>query len=455
MLVGCKSRIEHQESSIVPSPTIVWFRRDLRLADNPALAEACRRGGPIVPVFIWAPEEEEPWQPGAASRWWLHHSLAALDRSLRKLGSRLVIRRGPTLAAFQRLEKETGATSILWNRLYEPTAITRDAAVKAAFTTASFNASLLYEPWDVLTGEDKPYKVFTPYYKACLASGEPPAPEPAPRRIEPFDGNLESLTVDDLDLLPKRDWASGFAETWQPGEAGALRALDGFNERAIRTYAKDRDRPDLAGTSRLSPHLHFGEVGPRQVWHAAPGAEPYRRQLIWREFAHQLLFHFPHTTREPLRPEFARFPWSKDAKALLAWQQGRTGYPIVDAGMRELWRTGWMHNRVRMIVGSFLVKDLLLPWQEGAKWFWDTLVDADLANNTLGWQWIAGCGADAAPYFRIFNPDLQAQKFDPALAYRKHWVPEAGADGYPLPLVDHATARDRALEAYSVIREGP
>ena len=289
------------------------------------------------------------------------------------------------------------------------------------------------------------------------------------------------MDIDDLGLLPALDWADGLRAQWTPGPNGAQAALDAFKTEAVSRYKTDRDRPDFVGTSRLSPHLHFGEISPRQVWHEcmkAPVAEPYLRQLIWREFAHHLLYHFPHTPDQPLRENFNRFPWKKDPDGFAAWTRGKTGYPIVDAGMKELWRTGWMHNRVRMIVASFLVKDLLIPWQEGARWFWDTLVDANLANNTLGWQWVAGCGADAAPYFRIFNPVLQAAKFDPDGAYVKKWIPtlrglpapdlhrvyelppaaltRAGVTlgtTYPRPVVDHAVARDAALDAYARLKD--
>ncbi|HMP77206.1 MAG TPA: deoxyribodipyrimidine photo-lyase [Kiritimatiellia bacterium] len=466
--------------------TIWWIRRDLRLADNDALCAAVARGGPVVPVFIWAPEEEAPWAPGAASRWWLHQSLVALARALEAQGSRLVIRRGPTDRTLAQLTAETGATAIYWNRLYEPALIARDTRIKAelrarGIDAKSFNNALLHEPGAVATQQGKPYQVFTPFYRACQAIGEPSSPRPAPKNI-PAGPPIESLAVDDLGLMPKIRWYDGMSEAWTPGEAGARKRLAAFEDKAP-AYKTQRDRPDLESTSRLSPHLHWGEVGPRQVWwairkaHPGGAAEPYLRQLVWREFAHHLLYHFPHTATEPLRPEFASFPWSDNPKWLRAWQCGRTGYPIVDAGMRELWRTGWMHNRVRMIVASFLVKDLLIPWQAGAAWFWDTLVDANLANNTLGWQWTAGCGADAAPYFRIFNPVLQGEKFDPAGAYVKRWVTELAqvpprlihrlSDGdpdtlraaglipgatYPHPLVNHATARDAALAAYDRIR---
>jgi deoxyribodipyrimidine photo-lyase len=390
------------------------------------------------------------------------------------------------LRALLSLIRETGATAVYWNRLYDPKIIDRDKAVKNALREAgiearSFNSSLLHEPWTILTQQEKPYQVFTPFYRACLEIGPPSKPRPAPRSIRSVAA-ARSLKIDDLGLMPKIPWYHGIAETWSPGERGARKRLSKFEPRASR-YKSERDRPDLESTSRLSPHLHFGEISPRQVWwairesHAGSAAEPYLRQLIWREFAHHLLYHFPHTTDQPLRPEFARFPWREDRTLLSAWERGRTGYPIVDAGMRELWHTGWMHNRVRMIVASFLVKDLMIPWQAGARWFWDTLVDADLANNTLGWQWTAGCGADAAPYFRIFNPILQGEKFDPDGTYVKRWVPELaraparwlhrifeqdqasleavgiqiGRD-YPSPLVNHAAARDVALAAYEGIR---
>ena len=461
------------------TPILVWFRRDLRLADNPAVDAAVATGRPLIPLFIWAPGEEGPWAPGAASRWWLHHALAALDAALRERGSRLVVRTGGSLDVLRAVMQETGATEVYWNRLYEPALIARDKAIKAALPAQSYNASLLHEPWTIATQMDKPYQVFTPFYKACLQTGEPGYPTPAPAKL-PRVGSLPSLDLQGLELLPKLGWAKSFSEHWTPGEAGAQANLAEFE---VEHYSTDRDIPDRAGTSRLSPHLHFGEISPRQIWWGIrdskrPNPEPYLRQLVWREFAHHLLYHFPHTPTEPLRSEFSAFPWEKNPAQLKAWQKGRTGYPIVDAGLRELWATGWMHNRVRMIVASFLVKDLLLPWQAGAAWFWDTLVDADLANNTLGWQWTAGCGADAAPYFRVFNPMLQGGKFDLEGAYVKRWVPElkeldakwihapfeapaevlraAGITlgrTYPTPLVDHAQARDEALSAYAQLRE--
>lgn len=463
-----------------------WIRRDLRLADNPALDAALSGNRKVIPLFIWAPDEEEPWAPGAASRWWLHHSLVALDAELRARHSQLIIRKGPTIAALRSVIRETSSSAVVWNRLYEPAVIARDKEIKSTLKkegveTHSFNGHLLFEPWTISTQQEKPYQVFTPFYRSCSSYGPPAAPLPPPRFLPHIPANLWSVDVNDLGLLPALDWAGGMSETWKPGETGGSEMLAEFKEEAVSEYKVDRDRPDFKGTSRLSPYLHFGEITPRQVWHACGkslNAEPYLRQLIWREFAHHLLYHFPHTPDKPLRENFTRFPWQADRSLLRLWRRGKTGYPIVDAGMKELWHTGWMHNRVRMIVGSFLVKDLLIPWQEGARWFWDTLVDADLANNTLGWQWVAGCGADAAPYFRIFNPVLQAVKFDPDGDYVRKWLPslrglpspdihrpfaaspssllKAGVSlgiDYPNPVVDHSAARDAALQAYSAIRQ--
>ena len=473
-------------------PTLVWLRLDLRLEDNPALHAAAKRGGPVVPVFIWAPEEEAPWAPGGASRWWLHQSLKALDGELRSIGSRLVIRRGPTLESLRALARESGAGAVLWNRRYEPAVIARDAKVKEALrgdglTVESFNAALLREPWTIENKSGKPFQVFTPFWKHCLALPEPAKPLASPKKMPAPDAWPKSTALEALGLEPKPDWAAGFRKAWQPGEAGAGAALEGFLKGAIDDYTEQRNRPDVAGTSRLSPHLHFGEISPRQIWHGLartaekrgwPAAKwrgsQFLTEIGWREFSHHLLFHFPRTPGEPLREPFKNFPWRKDAAWLKAWQGGRTGYPIVDAGMRELWATGWMHNRVRMIAASFLVKDLLISWQEGAAWFWDTLVDADLAQNTMGWQWTAGCGADAAPYFRVFNPLLQGGKFDPRGDYVRRWCPElvklpdkwihqpgeapaailraAGVElgrDYPEPVVSHAIAREVALEAFA------
>jgi deoxyribodipyrimidine photo-lyase len=483
------------------SPSIVWFRIDLRLADNPALPAAIKRGGAIVPVFIHAPEEEAPWPPGDASRWWLYQSLSALEAQLRAVGSRLVIRRGPTLEALRRLVRETSARAVSWNRRYEPAVIARDAKVEEALrrdglVVESFNAALLHEPWTVQNQSGKPFQVFTPFWKHCLKQPDPAEPLPAPKHLPAPAQWPKSLALDELELEPEINWTEGLRAAWRPGEAGAEENLQKFLTQAFAGYSDQRNRPDVAGTSRLSPHLHFGEISPRQIWqavrrHAEKGTRrvgdrrsgddwrnsQFLAEVGWREFAHHLLHHFPHTPAEPLRAGFKMFRWRKDAAFLKAWQKGRTGYPIVDAGMRELWTTGWMHNRVRMIVASFLVKDLLLSWTEGARWFWDTLVDADLAQNTLGWQWTAGCGADAAPYFRVFNPASQGEKFDPRGDYVRRWCPElakladewlhepwhapgetlahAGVElgrDYPEPLVNHALAREIALEAFSRIK---
>lgn len=466
---------------------ILWFRRDLRLADNPALLQSLQAAERVVPVYIHAPEEEGVWADGSASAWWLRHSLKALDESLRRLGSGLLIRRGPSLATLRKLILETGAGQVHWNRVYEPAAIARDKAIKQALRedgliVQSHNAGLLREPWEITRGKGEPYKVFTPYWKALQAHGIGEAAVPAPSGLPPFPRPLEGLAVDDLGLLPKIPWDGGLRENWSPGEVGAWDRLDSFMRQAVARYAEERDRPDHDGTSLLAPHLHFGEISPRQIVNAlqarlAEGkdvSDCYTRQLAWREFAHHLLFHNPQTPESPLDRRFENFPWNDpQPERLQAWQQGRTGIPLVDAGMRQLWQTGWMHNRVRMVAASFLVKNLRIHWLEGARWFWDTLVDADLANNTLGWQWVAGCGADAAPYFRIFNPVLQGGRFDPAGGYVRQWVPELsrlpsslihqpwqapavllqtygvrlGVD-YPYPIVDLKASREAALAAF-------
>jgi deoxyribodipyrimidine photo-lyase len=442
---------------------LVWFRQDLRLSDNPAFAAALERG-PAIPVFIWAPEEEGAWPPGAASRWWLHHSLQALGRDLEARGSRLIIRRGPTSRSLEKLAAETGAGAVYWNRRYEPAALARDAMVKTALrgrglAAESFNANLLFEPWTIRNASGGPYRVFTPFWRACVAQRVAPLGPVAPRRLAAPESWPESLELRELNLRPAVDWAVGLRESWQPGEEGARRRMGRFLESSLDGYAEGRDRLGETGTSRLSPHLHFGEISPAALWRAiescgkvkAAVRESYLRQLAWREFAYHLLFHFPETAEQPLRPAYAAFPWRFRRDWFHAWKRGQTGYPLVDAGMRELWRTGWMHNRARMAVASFLVKHLLISWRDGAAWFWDTLVDADLANNTLGWQWVAGCGADAAPYFRIFNPRLQAAKYDPDNRYIARWAPDAGGEGYPREIVNHAEARARALDALASI----
>jgi deoxyribodipyrimidine photo-lyase len=469
--------------------TLVWFRQDLRIADQPALAAAAARGA-VVPVYIWAPEDEGRWAPGGASRWWLHHSLASLAEQLREIGSRLIVRRGPALATLQSLLDETGADGVAWCRRYEPAAIERDKAVKAALAAASvraesFNGSLLHEPWTVATKQGAPYQVFTPFWKACQAARVDREPSAAPTELAKPKKWPKSLPLDEFALLPTISWDREFYDAWEPGAPAAERKLAAFVGKKLASYKEARNRLDGEGFSRLSPHLHFGELSPRQVWAAvagsakpqAAGAAALLNEIGWREFAHHLLYHFPHTTELPLRDAFRHMPWSRSAVRLKRWQQGQTGFPIVDAAMRQLWATGFMPNRARMIVASFLTKDLLIKWQAGAAWFWDALVDADLANNTLGWQWTAGCGADAAPYFRVFNPVSQAEQFDPEGSYIRRWVPELKhlpapwifkpheapnnvlADlhirigkTYPAPIVDHAAARETALAAFAKIR---
>ncbi len=465
---------------------IVWFKRDLRLTDHNPLLAAVRSGLPIIPLFIDSTGNTEACPPIAANRWWLHQSLAVLDQALCAVGSRLIIRRGDPATEIPNLIAETGATALYRHRHYEPCSY--DDSLRQALSGMSvelneFSGSLLFEPDEILRRQGGPYKVFTPFYRQCMARLDPHPPEPAPAHLRPPSQWPESLLLEVLPHEHNVDRAAGLRKAWQPGEAGALGNLSEFVKQGLGAYHLDRDRPDRPGTSRLSPHLHFGEINPaRIVWEVRQaqqedqtlneGAEAFIRQIFWREFAWHLLYHFPHTLNQPLNEKFSDFPWEPDNAALQAWQRGQTGYPIIDAGMRQLWTTGWMHNRVRLIAGSFLVKDLLQPWQEGARWFWETLVDADTANNTLGWQWLAGCGADAAPYFRIFNPVLQAGKFDPDGAYVRRWVPElarlpdkylqcpwtaptealsaAGVQlggNYPEPIVNHNIARIRALAA--------
>lgn len=456
--------------------SLMWFRRDLRLTDNPALTHALANGD-VIPVFIFAPEEEAPWQPGAASRSWLHHSLAALQASLQQRGSRLIIRHGNSLAELETLLAETGATHVHWNRLYEPAIIARDKTIKTTLRQRgihahSHNGALLVEPWEMQTGQGKPYRVFTPFWKNLQTRLPPSPPLAASASLNAVADTLTSAPLAALNLRPELNWDAGFYTHQTPGEAGALTALQRFLEYGLVHYSEGRDRPDKSYISRLSPHLHFGEISPRQIAHRVQdyaqdsgceaAGDSYVWEIAWREFAHHLLFHFPQTTTQPLQEKFTAFPWRTNEQWLDAWQRGQTGIPLVDAGMRELWHTGWMHNRVRMVVASFLTKNLQIGWQAGAAWFWDTLVDASLANNTLGWQWTAGCGADAAPFFRIFNPVRQAERFDPQAAYIRQWVPELAALApptifapnvtpglaYPAPIVDLAESRRAALAAY-------
>lgn len=469
------------------APAIVWFRNDLRLDDNPALTAAARSGAPIVALYALDDDSAGAWRMGGASRWWLHHSLAALARDLSRFGVLLTLRRGRAEFVLESLAAETGASAVYWNRLYEPWAMRRDSAIKAALrtrglTVESFNASLLFEPLHMRNKQGETFKVFSPFWRACLAAEGPADPSPAPPELKPAPAPA-SDALDDWRLLPtKPDWAQGLCDCWRPGEAQARARLADFARNRAREYKVARDFMAREGVSRLSPHLHFGEISPRRIWAeitAAVGEAglPYLRELGWREFCHHLLVANPNMPEQALDRRFNAFPWRDDAAALEAWRKGRTGYPLVDAAMRELWITGYMHNRARMVAASFLVKHLLLPWQEGERWFWDTLVDADLANNSGGWQWVAGCGADAAPYFRVFNPVLQGEKFDPEGNYVRRYVPElarldarwihrpfeAPADAlraagvtlgetYPRPIVDHAKARARALDAFEAMR---
>lgn len=464
---------------------LVWLRRDLRLDDNPALAQAVADGFAPVLVYVHAPQEDGEWAPGAASRVWLHHSLQALQRDARELGGDLVIRCGPSLRELELLQAETRAEALYFSNCYEPLSQGRDAQVQDAFEARGlpvrrFNASLLLEPWQVQTGSGTPYKVFTPFWRNAAASIVVPGRAHArPSALPPQAAT--GLPPEALGLLPARDWHEGFWRHWQPGEAGAEELLQAFCEGALAGYKEQRNLPDRTGTSKLSPHLHFGEISPQQIWRriatirlpeaAQADLQHFRSELGWREFSYHLLHHFPHSCARDFNPQFAGFEWAEPDPVLLrAWQQGRTGIPIVDAGMRELWHTGWMHNRVRMIVASFLCKNLRYHWLHGARWFWDTLLDADLANNSQGWQWTAGTGCDAAPYFRIFNPVTQAERFDPAARYIKRWVPElAGlpvplvfapwqqpallarlAPGYPpRPIADLSESRRQALDAYA------
>ncbi len=475
------------------SPTILWFRQDLRLADNPALAAALSGPCPLLPLFILDEESAGLRAPGGAQRWWLHHSLAALDRNLRALGSRLILRRGPAERVLQNLVSETGATALTWNRCYDPGSVARDKRIKAwakgkGLEVESHAALLLLEPWQVSTKQGSSYRVFTPFWRQLRSCYRHEAPLAAPADLPPSPG-VESEDLESWGLLPRApDWAAGFTEAWRPGEAGARKRLADFLDEGLGGYKTERDRPDRPGTSRLSPHLRFGEISPRQVWQtveqrlsqdgsAEAGADTYLSEIAWREFSYHLLFHETDLAERPLREAFAAFPWRDSPDDLARWQRGLTGYPIVDAGMRQLWASGWMHNRVRMIAASFLVKDLLIPWQQGEAWFWDTLVDGDPASNAASWQWVAGCGADAAPYFRIFNPVSQGERFDPEGAYVRQWVPElaklpkgiihrpwtadaktlaaAGVslgESYPKPMIDHARAREAALQAYASVK---
>lgn len=469
--------------------TIVWFRQDLRISDNPALYEAARQG-PVLPIYVHeTPGQSGDTHPlGGASKWWLHHSLAALKTAL----PGLVILRGSAGQVIPQLIQETGADRVFWNRCYQPHAIARDTelkeALKAEFIDArSFKASLLFEPWELATKSGGPFKVYSPFWKAAQQVAVS-APLPVPEEIV-FTRSAKGENLDSLDLLPaKPNWAAGWETIWQPGEQGARERLIEFLEGGLAGYGDNRNRPDLPNVSRLSAPLQFGEISPRQIWsatHHAMARNPglsgdgmkFLSEIAWREFSYHLLYHFPQLPEQNWRQSFDAYPWRDSAEDLMKWQRGQTGYPVVDAGMRELWQTGYMHNRVRMIVASFLIKHLQIHWKHGEAWFRDTLVDADLANNSASWQWVAGSGADAAPYFRIFNPISQGAKFDPNGDYVRRWVPELKdlptqhlfapfeapnpvleqanvrlGETYPRPVVDHHKARQAALAGYEAVK---
>jgi len=451
--------------TLMPStPSIVWLRDDLRVADNPALSAAVDRGGPVVVLYLLDEESPGARPLGGASRWWLHGSLAALAAELADRGAHLTLRRGAAGTVIPQLVAESGAGAVYWNRRYgalrEVDAELKSRLRADGLDVQSFGASLLFEPWTITTGAGDPYKVFTPFWRACLAGDDPRAPLPPPERIEGL-----AVASDDLDtwaLLPTRpDWAAGLRAAWTPGEQGADARLEQFVEHGLPLYHR-RDEPGIEATSRLSPHLRFGELSPHQVWARlrgplAPAAIANRPKFLseigWREFSYSILFHQPTIATENVRRDFDAFPWqAPDPAVLEAWRRGMTGIPLVDAGMRQLWTSGWMHNRVRMIAASLLTKNLLIDWRVGEAWFWDTLVDADEASNAASWQWVAGSGADAAPYFRVFNPVLQAERFDPDQAYVRQWVPELGTGAYPRPIVDLAASRTAALAAYEVVK---
>ncbi|MDZ4731426.1 MAG: deoxyribodipyrimidine photo-lyase [Xanthomonadales bacterium] len=477
---------------------IVWFRQDLRIQDNPMLAAAAATGIPVLPLYIHAPEEAGVWPAGGASKWWLHHALNSLQAELEKSGLPLILRHGSSEEqlndVLQSLAKAGyRVNAVISNRLYEPAAVQRDMdvqqfAVKRGIGWEQFNASLLVEPEHITNQSGLPYRVFTPFWKKLRQIPMQPPVRVDIKQLKAPASLPLSLKLAQLNLLPNVRWDTGLQERWNPSLAGAQNALSNFLTEAVGAYKIQRDLPAVNGTSSLSPYLHFGQLGPRQVWaatHAAGAQESnggftFLSELVWREFAYHLLLHFPHTDLQVLNPRYADFPWQPDKRLLRAWQLGQTGYPFIDAGMRQLWNTGWMHNRVRMVTASFLIKHLLQPWQDGARWFWDTLVDADLASNSMGWQWVAGSGADAAPYFRIFNPFGQGEKFDTQGDFVRRWVPElaklpdsiihrpweasamelkmAGVNlgkNYPHPIIDHKRGRERALEALQSLKSAP
>ena len=474
----------------MPNKTVAlfWFRQDLRLSDNPALFEATQNGT-LMPIYILDDEEAHDLKMGAASRWWLYHSLVSLNKSL---DGKLNLYRGSAeKIIFSLLEKQP-ISAVYWNRCYEPRRIEKDTKIKTLLqnrnvTCKSFNGSLLWEPWEVLKTDHTPYKVFTPFYRQAISKvDEIRNPLPSPKKAIFLQDLNNRTTLDNLELLPKISWYRAMEPHWKIGEQAAQQKLSHFLKNNLLDYKKNRDEPSKPNTSGLSPYLHFGEISPNQIWHAVQlqginalrsDATHFLRELAWREFSYSLLYHFPSLPDKNFQPKFDSFPWKDDATLFQAWQQGKTGYPIIDAGMRELWQTGTMHNRVRMITASFLVKNLLIHWKDGAAWFWDCLVDADLANNSASWQWVAGSGADAAPYFRIFNPILQGEKFDKDGIYTRRFLPELAAlpkkwlfkpweapepilqaagitlgKTYPHPIVNLQLSRNQALEVYQKMK---
>ena len=478
--------------------TIVWFQNDLRLEDNPAFIHGIKSPSNLIPIFIW--DEERDWfsSMGEASRWWLHHSLEALSQSLKKLGLDLLIFKGKTDLVLQELVGKNRVEQVLWNRRYDPSSFQSDKKVSRfldglGVESSDFPAYTLFEPDRIRNKSGGIYKVFTPFWKCCLQFLDEIQPLAFPTLSEKVQtiplhlGSYDCLcSIGDLGLLPQVKWDRLFEKTWNVGEKNASLGLNDFLNTKATQYKLSRDIPSVVGTSRLSAALHFGEISPRQVVQATreqfgdsglqdPGVACYLSELGWREFSTHLLYHFSELPQKSLRPEFEKFPWQNSNLFLKAWQKGCTGIPMVDAGMRELWQTGWMHNRVRMIVASFLVKNLMVDWRLGAEWFSNSLVDADIASNVLSWQWVAGCGVDASPYYRIFNPVTQGQKFDPEGEYVKKWIPELCAipkkwvhcpweanedlqnhwglgDDYPKPIVDLKESRQIALDAYQSIK---
>ena len=453
------------------APSIVWLRRDLRLGDQAALLAACA-AGPVIPVYVLDDETARHRRMGGASRWWLHHSLASLDAALRQRGSRLILRRGKSDEVLAALAGETGAQALHALHHYEPWWRNAERAVAARLALHLHHGNYLAPPGSVLTGSGTPFKIYTPFWRALNERMPPAPPLPAPERIPAPANWPDSDRLDDWALLPTApDWAAGFRAEWTPGEEGALARLDAFVARAAR-YQQRRNFPAQEGTSRLSAHLHFGEISPATIWHAVAGAggsvDTFLGELGWREYAQNVIAQFPDYGTRNARPAYDALPWREGAEAeadLNAWQQGRTGYPIVDAGMRQLWHTGWMHNRVRMIVASFLIKHLLIDWRRGEEWFWDTLIDADYAQNAVNWQWSAGTGVDSNMFVRIMAPLTQSPKFD-AAEYIRQWVPELAhlpeaaihdpplpVRGYPRKLVEHPAGRARALAAHQTLKQ--